>query len=127
MAKKSRKKHKVKKAKRSSKRRKSMAKRRRRSTRQRSVSGGFRRAKSGIGSIFKSGLVGKIVLGVGAATVAGLVVDRFAPQFSGIARPVAALIAGGPIGAIGSVLLQGGLNLGGILGGGVNGASGEAV
>lgn len=125
MAKKTRKKRKVKKAKRSSKKR-TMAKKRRRSTR-RSASGGFRRAKSGFGNVLKSGIVGKVVLGIGAATLVGLVVDRFAPQFSPIARPVAALIAGGPIGAVGSVLLSGGLNLGGFLGGGANGAGGEAV
>jgi hypothetical protein len=32
-----------------------------------------------------------------------------APQFSGIAKPIAAFMAGGPIGAVASVLLDGGL------------------
>jgi len=123
------KRRKIKKARRSPKKRR-MAKRRRRSSGRGTVTRGFRRAKSGIGGIFKSGIVGKIVLGVGAATLTGLAVDRFAPQFSGIARPAAAFLAGGPVGAIGSLLLMGGLgNLGGLLGGpgSPNGAGVDAV
>ena len=97
----------------------------RRSSRRRSVSGGFRRAKSGFGSVLKSGIVGKLILGVGAATVVGIAVDRFAPQFSPIARPIAAFLAGGPVGAIGSILING---IPSFLGGGsANGAGVEAV
>lgn len=100
--------------------RKPMAKKRRGT-----VSRGFRRAKSGFGNVLKSGVVGKVVMGVGAATVVGLAVDRFAPQFSGIARPIAAFIAGGPIGGIASIFLSGGL--GNILGGQVGGNGGDAI
>jgi len=86
------------------------------------------RAKSGIKNILKSGAVGKVVLGVGAATVVGLAVDRFAPQFAPIARPIAAFLAGGPIGAIASVVLGGtGFNLSNILGGGAPTGTGEAI
>lgn len=82
--------------------------------------------KKGFSNILKSGLVGKLVLGVGAATVVGLAVDRFAPQFGGIARPLAAFAAGGPVGAIGSLLISGGLgNIFGGFGGQQNG--GDAV
>ena len=58
-------------------------------------------------------------MGVGAATVAGIAVNAIAPQFAGIAKPLAAFAAGGPIGAITSVLLDnGGLsNISGLLGG----------
>ena len=59
------------------------------------------------GNIFKTGLIGKAVLGIGAATVAGLVVNQVAPQFSGIVKPAAAFVAGGPIGGLASVVLSG--------------------
>lgn len=82
--------------------RKSMA--RRRSTRK-----VYRKSKSSFGSFLKGGLIGKAVAGVGAATLAGLVIGQVAPQFSGIARPLAAFAAGGPVGAVTSVMLDGGL------------------
>jgi len=93
---------------------------RRRSRRRASVSSGFRRAKSGIGNIFKSGIIKNVSAGIGAGVITGLVVGAVAPQFSGIAKPVGALLAGGPVGAIASILLDGGLgSFGSIFGGGV--------
>jgi len=69
------------------------------------------------GSIFRGGLVGKAVMGVGAGALVGLVLDRVAPQFSAIGKPVAALVAGGPVGAVAQVLLTGGISsFGGIIG-----------
>jgi len=95
-----------------------MAKRRK--TRRASVSSGFRRAKSGIGNIFKSGIIKNVSAGIGAGVITGIVVGAVAPQFVGIAKPVGALLAGGPVGAIASVLLDGGLgSFGSIFGGGV--------
>jgi len=93
---------------------------RRRSRRRASVSSGFRRAKSGIGNIFKSGIIKNVSAGIGAGVLTGIVVGAVAPQFSGIAKPVGALLAGGPVGAIASVLLDGGLgSITGLFGGGV--------
>ena len=70
------------------------------------------------GGIFTRGIVGKVVMGVGAAAVTGIALNAFAPQFTQIGKPVAALLAGGPIGAVGQVLLDGGLgNITGIFGG----------
>ena len=95
---------------------KSMAKRKR--SRRNSVTSGFRRTKAGIGSVFKKGMVGKVVMGIGAGTVAGIAINAIAPQFSGIAKPIAAFAAGGPVGGIAQVLLDGGLgNIGGLFGG----------
>lgn len=83
--------------------------RRRKQGRRMTVSRGIRRTRRGIGSIFKSGLVGKAVVGVGAATVTGLVMNRVAPQFTGIGSIGAGFLAGGPVGGIAALLLNGGL------------------
>jgi len=68
--------------------------------------------RSSITNVFKpTGIAGKAALGIGAATLVGVAVDRFAPQFSGIAKPVSAFLAGGPVGVVAQVLLTQGSNL----------------
>jgi len=104
-----------------SKPRKTMARRSRRAT----IRSGFRRTKTGLGNVFRKGLVGKVVMGIGAGTVAGIALNAIAPQFSGIGKVGAAFLAGGPIGGVAQLLLGGGLgNLGGIFGGSVGGNGG---
>ena len=73
-------------------------------------------------------VIKKVAIGVGAASLAGMAVGLIAPQFSGIARPIAALAAGGIPGVAGELLLNQGLlqNITGMFGGGAvqNGAGG---
>jgi len=73
-------------------------------------------------------VIKKVAIGVGAASLAGMVVGIIAPQFVGIARPVAAIAAGGIPGVAGELLLNQGLlqNITGMFGGGAvqNGAGG---
>jgi len=106
--------------------RKTMARRR---SRRASIRSGFRRTKTGLGNVFKKGLVGKVVMGVGAATVAGIALNAIAPQFSGIGKVGAAFLAGGPIGGVAQLVLGGGLgSLGGLFGGGsVGNGGGQSV
>jgi len=61
----------------------------------------------------------KVALGVGAASLAGIAFTYIAPQFAPIARPVAALAAGGIPGVAGELLLNQGLlqNITGMFGG----------
>lgn len=90
---------------------KSMARRRRSSA---------RRAGSKISNVLTSGLVGKAVTGIGAAALVGTVMNRILPgsPITGIAQPIAAYAAGGAVGAVTSVLLNGGLGtITGFLGG----------
>jgi len=51
----------------------------------------------------------KVMIGMGAASLAGTVVGMVAPQFTPVAKPIAALAVGGPIGAVAAVLADGGL------------------
>ena len=64
-------------------------------------------------------VIKKVALGVGAASLAGMAVSIIAPQFVGIARPIAALAAGGIAGVAGELLLNHGLlqNITGMFGG----------
>lgn len=80
-----------------------MARRRRRSTRSRMT--------GKLGNVFNRGTIGKVVAGVGAAALVGTVMDRLLPAspITAIAKPIAAYSAGGAAGAVGSVLLDGGL------------------
>jgi len=90
---------------------KSMARRRRSST---------RRIGSKFSNVLTSGLVGKAVTGIGAAALVGTVMNRILPgsPITGIAQPIAAYAAGGAVGAVTSVLLNGGLgSITGFLGG----------
>ena len=89
----------------------SMARRRRSSV---------RRAGSKFSNVLTSGIVGKAVTGIGAAALVGTVMNRILPgsPITGIAQPIAAYAAGGAVGAISSVLLNGGLgSITGFLGG----------
>ena len=54
-------------------------------------------------------VIKKVAIGVGAASLAGMAVSIIAPQFAGIARPVAALAAGGIPGVAGELLINQGL------------------
>ena len=64
-------------------------------------------------------VIKKVALGVGAAALAGMAVSIIAPQFAGIARPIAALAAGGIPGVAGELLLNQGMlqNITGMFGG----------
>jgi len=64
-------------------------------------------------------VIKKVAIGVGAASLAGMAVGIVAPQFVGIARPIAALAAGGIPGVAGELLLNQGLlqNITGMFGG----------
>ena len=89
----------------------SMARRRRSSV---------RRAGSSAKNLLTSGIVGKAVTGIGAAALVGTVMNRILPgsPITGIAQPIAAYAAGGAVGAVTSVLLNGGLgSITGFLGG----------
>ena len=65
-------------------------------------------------------VIKKVAIGVGAAALAGMAVGVVAPQFVGIARPIAALAAGGIPGVAGELLINQGLlsNITGMFGGG---------
>ena len=79
-----------------------------------------RRAGSSAKNILTSGIVGKAVTGIGAAALVGTVMNRILPgsPITGIAQPIAAYAAGGAVGAVTSVLLNGGLgSITGFLGG----------
>jgi len=96
--------------------RKTMARRR---TIRRRVSRGTR----GIGSSFKTGIIGDVVKGIGAGSLVGLVMARVAPNSSitPIASTGAAFLTGGLVGGAANLILSGGLsNLGGIFGGGAS-------
>jgi len=73
-------------------------------------------------------IVKKVAIGLGAATIAGMVVGIVAPQFVPIARPIAALAAGGVEGVAGELLLNQGLltNITGMFGGAPNVQNGAA-
>jgi len=112
-----------------SKRKKSTRKGQRRKTARRAYEGikrkarkSYKRKKSSssmklpkIPSVIK-----KVAIGVGAASLAGMAVSIVAPQFAGIARPIAALAAGGIPGVAGELLINQGLlsNITGMFGGG---------
>ena len=79
-----------------------------------------RRAGSSAKNILTSGIVGKAVTGIGAAALVGTVMNRILPgsPITGIAQPIAAYAAGGAVGAVTSVILNGGLgSITGFLGG----------
>ena len=66
------------------------------------------------------GTAKKIVIGLGAAQLAGMAAALFIPQFAGIAKPAAALIAGGIPGVAAELVIDQGIlgNITGMLGGG---------
>lgn len=74
--------------------------------------------RSKIGGIFGNSMIRKAMMGIGAGALAGTITSMVMPQFTPIAKPVSALIAGGPIGAVASILIDGGLgSFGSLLGG----------
>ena len=83
-----------------------------------------RKSRSGMKFPRVPSLLKKVAIGLGAATIAGMAVGIVAPQFSPIARPIAALAAGGVPGVAGELLLNQGLlaNITGMfgMGGGIN-------
>jgi hypothetical protein len=68
------------------------------------------------------GTLKKVAIGVGAASLASLAIGFIAPQYAGIARPIAAFMAGGVPGVAGELVLDQGLlgNLGGMISGAPN-------
>ena len=115
------------------KRRKSTRRGQRRKTARRAYTGlkrkarnSYKRRKPSSGMKFPRILGGtgkKIAIGIGAAQLAGLAVGLIAPQFAPIAKPVAALAAGGIPGVAAELVLDQGLlgNVMGIFnGGGIN-------
>jgi len=71
-------------------------------------------------------VIKKVAIGVGAASLAAMAVSIVAPQFVGIARPIAALAAGGIPGVAGELLLNQGMlqNITGMFGGGAQAPAG---
>ena len=115
------------------KRKKSTRKGQRRKTARRAYEGikrktrkSYKRNKSSSSMKFPRvpSLLKKVAIGLGAATIAGMAVGIVAPQFAPIARPIAALAAGGVPGVAGELLLNQGLlsNITGMfgMGGGIN-------
>jgi len=83
-------------------------------------SSSVRRVGSSAKNLLTSGIVGKAVTGIGAAALVGTVMNRILPgsPITGIAQPIAAYAAGGAVGAVTSVILNGGLGaITGFLGG----------
>jgi len=82
----------------------------------------------GWASKLKTGTLGKVLIGLGAAQAAALAVGIIAPQYIGIAKPIAALAAGGIPGVAAELVIDQGLltNVMGMFGGGAvqNGAGG---
>jgi len=93
--------------KRSNPRRKNVARKKSRS-RSRSATGSIKGFFSG------SSLLGKLAMGIGAGSIAGLALNAIAPQFTGVGKLGTAFLVGGPIGGIGQLLLGGGEGLGGL-------------
>ncbi len=100
--------------KRAAPRKRTMVKRRSKSIRRRSSSMG-----RGIGSSLKTGMISDIIKGIGAGSLATLVVGRVAPQYAPIASIGAGFLAGGGIiGGAANLLLSGGLSsISGMFGG----------
>jgi hypothetical protein len=77
-----------------------------------------RRGAKGIGSSLKTGMIGEIIKGIGAGSLATIVVGRVAPQYAPIASIGAGFLTGGVVGGAANLLLSGGLtSLGGMFGG----------
>jgi len=72
----------------------------------------FTRVKKGFGGFQKSlrtGIVGEVIKGVGAGSVATLVVSKVSPQHAGLASAGAGFLAGGVVGGIANLVINGGL------------------
>ena len=99
---------------------KSKQKVKRNSSKSKSKSNKPRKRSSGMKMPKVPKIIKKVAIGVGAASLAGMAVGLIAPQFAPIARPIAALAAGGIPGVAGELLINQGLlgNITGMLGGG---------
>ena len=76
------------------------------------------RTKKSIGSSLKTGMIGEVIKGIGAGSLATIVVSRVAPQYAPIAPVAAGFVTGGMIGGAANLLLSGGLQgMGGLFGG----------
>ena len=86
----------------------------------------FARARKTGSKVFGNPLLKKAMIGIGAATLAGTVVNMVAPQFAPIAKPIAAFATGGVVGAAASLILSpDGLgSITGLLGGGTGTTTG---
>ena len=98
----------------------------RKSSKPKSKSNKPRKSSSGMKLPKIPKIVKKVAIGVGAASLAGMVVGIIAPQFVGIVRPIAALAAGGLEGVAGELLINQGLlsNITGMFGGGTQSTAG---
>lgn len=86
--------------------------------RRRTVTRRTRSVGRGIGSSLKSGMIGEVIKGIGAGSLATIVVGRVAPQYAPIASIGAGFLTGGVVGGAANLLLSGGLtSLGGMFGG----------
>jgi hypothetical protein len=77
----------------------------------------------GIGSSFKTGVIGDVVKGLGAGSLVTLVMSRVAPNstLTPLVATGAGFVTGGLVGGAANLVLSGGLSqLGGIFGGGVS-------
>ena len=91
--------------------------------RRRTITRRVSRSTRGIGSSFKTGIIGDVVKGIGAGSLVGLEMSRVAPNstITPIASTGAAFLTGGLVGGAANLILSGGLsNLGGIFGGGAS-------
>ena len=90
--------------------------------RKRTITRRVSRKGRGIGSSLKTGVIGDVVKGIGAGSLVSLVMSRVAPNSSitPIASTGAAFLSGGIVGGAANLVLQGGLSLGGIFGGGAS-------
>ena len=85
------------------------------------------RVRRGLGKVFKGSTMTKVVAGIGAGVIGGVLLNQFAPQWSGIGKLGAAFLAGGPVGAISSVALDQFTGQGSILSGMFGGGSRNEV
>ena len=75
-------------------------------------------AKKSLKSRIFGGTLGKVALGIGAGSLAGLATSYVMPQATAFAKPIAAYVAAGPIGLISELVIDQGLlgQIGGFLG-----------
>ena len=81
------------------------------------------RRRTDLRGIFKRGILGEAVKGIGSGAIAGLVVNQVAPQYSTVAATGAGFLGGGFVGALASLFVNGGLSqITGMFGGRSNGS-----
>jgi len=81
------------------------------------------RRRTDLRGIFKRGILGEAVKGIGSGAIAGLVVNQVAPQYSTVAATGAGFLGGGFVGALASLFVNGGFSqIAGMFGGRSNGS-----